>query len=70
MEKMKKENKSEVKSEAVDPAWKSMMELRLQETMAEAKRHYQSYMDIRQQYNAFVEGRLNQMIDHCKNKSA
>lgn len=37
------------------------MDLRLQETLAEAKRHYQSYMDIREQYNTFVDGRLNRM---------
>jgi len=35
------------------------MDLRLQETMAEAKRHYSTYMDMREQYNSFVEGRLN-----------
>lgn len=50
----------------VDASYKVMMEMRLSETMAEAKRHHQSYMDIRQQYNSFLEGRLNQMIDHCK----
>ena len=42
---------------------KEYMELRLQETLAEAKRHYQSYVDIREQYNQFVSGRINQM---CK----
>ena len=42
------------------------MEVRLQETMSEAKRHYQSYMDIREQYNRFVEGRLNIMIKHLQ----
>ena len=42
---------------------KEYMELRLQETLAEAKRHYQSYVDIREQYNSFVSGRINQM---CK----
>ena len=40
-----------------------MMELRLAETLAEAKRHYESYMDIRDQYNAFLEGRINQLSD-------
>lgn len=35
------------------------MELRLQETLAEAKRHYNSYVDIREQYNSFVQGRIN-----------
>lgn len=46
------------------------MELRLSETMAEAKRHYQSYVDIRSQYNSFIEGRINQMVEHCKNNNA
>jgi hypothetical protein len=45
------------------------MELRLSETMAEAKRHYQSYMEIRSQYNNFIEGRINKMVDHCKNSA-
>jgi len=52
---------------AVPNSYKEQMELRLSETMAEAKRHYQSYVDIRSQYNSFVEGRINQMVDHCKN---
>ena len=38
------------------------MELRLSETMAEAQRHYKSYQDIREQYNNFVEGRLNTLF--------
>ena len=29
-------------------AYKSHMDLRLEETMAEAKRHYKSYQDIRE----------------------
>lgn len=53
-----------------DPSYKALMEVRLQETMAEAKRHHQSYLDMRQQYNNFVESRLNQMVDHCKNSAA
>ena len=40
-------------------SYKDYMELRLQETLAEARRHHQSYMDIREQYNSFVEGRIN-----------
>ena len=31
-----------------DPSYKALMEVRLQETMAEAKRHHQSYLDMRQ----------------------
>jgi hypothetical protein len=38
------------------------MEARLAETLAEARRHHKSYMDIREQYNNFVEGRINSMI--------
>lgn len=63
---MEKMQKIQEKAGSVDPSYKAMMDIRLEETMAEAKRHYQSYLDIRQQYNCFVEGRLNQMIDHCK----
>ena len=37
------------------------MELRLNETLAEAKRHHQSYIDIRDQYNNYIEGRINIM---------
>lgn len=45
-------------------AYKEHMELRLSETLAEGKRHYQSYMNMRDQYNSFVEGRLNKMYDY------
>lgn len=36
------------KIDDADKPLKELMELRLQETMAEAKRHYQSYVDIRE----------------------
>jgi hypothetical protein len=42
------------------------MELRLNETLAEAKRHYQSFVDIRNQYNNFIEGRINLMVEQMK----
>lgn len=38
-------------------------EIRLQETLAEAKRHHKNYVELRDQYNDFVDGRLNKMID-------
>ena len=41
-------NNKNISAHGGDPAYKEMMELRLQETMSEAKRHHQSYMDIRQ----------------------
>lgn len=47
-------------------SYKDYMESRLQETLAEARRHHQSYMDIREQYNSFVEGRINQMIKNLE----
>ena len=34
------------------------MKLRMQETMNEAKRHFTNYMNIRNQFNSFMEGRL------------
>ena len=46
-----------------DKAFKEMMEKRLSETLQEAKRHYTSYIEIRDQYNNFVEGRINKMIE-------
>ena len=39
------------------------MEARLAETMAEARRHHQSYVEIREQYNNFIEGRINSMMN-------
>ena len=45
------------------------MEKRLSETLEEAKRHYQSYIDIRDQYNNFVEGRINKMIEQSMNNT-
>jgi uncharacterized protein (DUF3084 family) len=47
-----------------DKSLKELMEVRLEETLGEAKRHYQSYVDIREQYNSFVNGRINQMFKH------
>ena len=38
----------------LDKPLMELMELRLQETLGEAKRHYNSYVDIREQYNSFV----------------
>lgn len=49
---------------------KELMELRLSETMAEAKRHYQSYTDMRDQYNTFVEGRMNQLFQMCQSANS
>ena len=46
------------------------MELRLNETLAEAKRHYHSFVDIRNQYNNFIEGRINLMVEHIKKGDA
>jgi len=40
---------------------KEHMELRLNETLAEAKRHHQSYIEMREQYNNYIEGRINIM---------
>lgn len=45
--------------EQTDKSFKEYMEARLQETLSEAKRHYQSYLDIRDQYNSFLQGRIN-----------
>jgi hypothetical protein len=44
---------------------KEHLELRLQETLEEAKRHHNSYISIRDQYNNFIEGRVNQMVEAC-----
>lgn len=41
------------------------LEIRLKETLEEAKRHYQSYISIRDQYNVFIEGRVNAMVESC-----
>lgn len=43
------------------------LELRLTETLAEAKRSYDSYISMREQYNAFLQGRINQLMDYCLN---
>ena len=40
---------------------KEHMELRLNETLAEAKRHHQLYLEMRDQYNNYIEGRINIM---------
>ena len=58
--------KQQTEIASVDQSYKDYMELRLNETMAEAKRHYQSYIDIRNQYNNFIEGRINTMVDQMK----
>ena len=42
---------------------KEHLELRLTETLNEAKRHYESFINIRDQYNTFVDGRVNQMVE-------
>ena len=42
-------------------------ELRLKETLEEAKRHYESYIAIRDQYNSFLQGRINLMMETCLN---
>ena len=52
-----------------DKSLKELMELRLQETLAEAKRHYNSYVDIREQYNSFVQGRINQVFKQVYDQS-
>ena len=36
------------------------LNLRLEETMNEAKRHFSNYISVRDTYNAFLESRLNQ----------
>ena len=56
--------------EKPDKCIKEYMELRLQETLAEAKRHYNSYVDIREQYNSFVQGRINQTFNSVYEKQA
>jgi hypothetical protein len=50
-------------SDKVSQTYKEYMEARLAETMAEARRHHQSYIEIREQYNAFIDGRINSMIN-------
>jgi hypothetical protein len=37
-------------------------ELRLEETMKESKRHHNNYVELRNQFNNFLEGRINQMF--------
>jgi len=50
-------------------AYKEFMEVRLSETMAEAKRHYESFKDMRTQYNSYVEGRINKMATFLVEKA-
>jgi hypothetical protein len=35
------------------------LQQRLEETMIEAKRHFQNYISVRNMYNNFLESRLN-----------
>jgi hypothetical protein len=37
---------------------------RLKETLAEAKRHFKNYQDMRAQHNDFIEGRLNKFVEY------
>jgi hypothetical protein len=63
------ENKTKEKSgEKESESIKLHLEARLKETLEEAKRHYESYMTMRDQYNQFVEGRINQMVEKCMSK--
>lgn len=44
---------------------KDHLELRLQETLEEAKRHYQNYTSMRDEHNRFLESRLNKLVEVC-----
>lgn len=48
-----------------DKTVKEHLELRLKETLEEAKRHYSSYIKIRDEYNSFLESRINTVVEAC-----
>ena len=46
------------------------LESRLKESLKEAQRHYDKFVDMREQYNSFVEGRINQLTEQCLARDA
>ena len=46
------------------------MELRYKKTMKESKRHHNNYVELRNQFNNFLEGRINLFFIHFQQSTS